>query len=322
MRGLIESAALWFALLTSSGSSPTAAVPVIGSMPNADFVPAVTTSKRSEAAPSVQAPAPAEPTVAHASPGLQQAIHRNVGFGMLHLPRGFQTERCDLVIHFHGADTTVEPQFDAVLPEAALLLVNAGVQSGPYENRYSDAAALDRTLVATQKALDDMLGGRSCRMGRVALSAWSAGFGAVIRILAHKRNADRVDAVLLGDGMHAGYIDKRAHTVDPRGMKPFLLFASAASEGDKLMSVTHSSISTYGYASTTETAAFLIQNMDLKAREGNAAGPGTMVMSYRADRRGLHIKGYEGRDAAAHCEHLYHAGETLFADLRERWTTP
>jgi hypothetical protein len=60
--------------------------------------------------------------------------------------------------------------------------------------------------------------------------------------------------------------------------------------------------------------------MDLTLREHNAQEPGTLV--YRTDRRGLHIKGYDGQDAAAHCQHLYHVGERLFADLQERWGTP
>jgi hypothetical protein len=47
-----------------------------------------------------------------------------------------------------------------------------------------------------------------------------------------------------------------------------------------------------------------------------------MVMTARADLRGLHVKGFEGADAKAHCDHLRNIGETLLSDLRDRWVRP
>jgi hypothetical protein len=269
-------------------------------------------------------PAPYEAPSAEPEPaadGLEQKVERNLGFGLLHVPEGFLPDACDLVIHFHGAPSTLIPEFDSAKLKAALLLVNVGVQSGPYERQFSDSASLERTLQATQKGLDGALGEQSCTIERVALSAWSAGYGAVARILSRERNVERVDAVLLADGLHAAYSDKRTRSVDPVGMRPFSRFGRLAADGHKLMSVTHSSIVPPGYASTTETAAFLIGELALGVSELGGEGPGEMEMTYRADVRGLHFKGFRGWDAVAHGQHLHNMGETLFPELRERWGT-
>ncbi len=247
----------------------------------------------------------------------------NLGFALMHIPAGFSTDNgdYDLVIHFHGAPTTVEPAFDATGIPAVLVIMNLGIGSGSYEQRFQDSAGLDRTLVGIQGALTNRLPElHANHLRRLAVSAWSAGFGAVARILAFEHNRERIDAVLLEDGMHAAYLDKLSREVDPHGMEPFAAFARAAAQGDKLMSVTHSEIKTIGYASTTETSAYLIKTLGAELREVRSEGPGHMIMISRADRRGLHVRAYEGADAAAHCEHLYGIGQTVLPDLEDRWS--
>ncbi|MBI5535739.1 MAG: hypothetical protein HY898_23610 [Deltaproteobacteria bacterium] len=319
MRIVREIAALALVLLTGDGGGPVAHyartvtrsdIGIVVAPPLAEPVPTA-------AEPQDQPPLPA----AEQPAGLDRAIERHLGVALLHIPKGFRTDRCDLVIHFHGAASTYEPQFDAAQTGAALLLINAGIQSGPYETRFADAHGLDRALIVAQKGLDDALGASQCKIGRVALSAWSAGYGAVLKILAHKSNVERIDAVLLADGMHAGYRPKSTSEVDPIGMAPFTRFASEAAFGNKLMSVTHSTVVTQPHASTKETAAFLIQATSMTRRTVESTGPRNMVMTYRADLRGMHVKGFEGGDAAAHSDHLYNFGELLLGDLRDRWQT-
>ena len=41
----------------------------------------------------------------------------------------------------------------------------------------------------------------------------------------------------------------------------------------------------------------------MKKRKAETAGPRDMVMTYRADLRGMHVKGFEGGNAAAHSAH-------------------
>lgn len=265
------------------------------------------------------APKPAEP----AGRGIEQAIDKNIIFARLYLPKGFGSSagHCDLVIHFHGAHTTMIPAYASSGMNAALLIVNLGLSAEPYGRNYADAGALSRVLEATHKAINEALPeSERCRsIGRLALSAWSAGFGAIGKILNHPDNVARIDSVLVADGMHAAYGNPRARVIEPRGMTAVSTFARLATEGEKMMSITHSSVETDGYASTTRAASFLMGELGIDPVAREEQGPREMAMTYRADRRGFHVRGFEGGNAAAHCDHLYAIGETLLPELRERW---
>jgi hypothetical protein len=254
----------------------------------------------------------------------RRPVEMNIGSALVHVPPAFESDDglYDVIVHFHGAPQTVEPAFDATGISAVLVLVNVGISSGPYEQKFADAQALDRMLVGVQSALNRELPGRATQVRRIAISGWSAGYGAVLKLLSHESIRARVDAVLLEDGMHAGYAGKHSHDVDPVGMDPFTSYARSAAAGDKLMSITHSAIRTSPYASTTETAAFLVSTLGAPRQDLREQGPGRMVMTTRADLRGFHVRGYEGGNAEAHCDHLYGIGHTVFADLRGRWTRP
>jgi len=203
---------------------------------------------------------------------------------------------------------------------AALLLVNLGISGEPYVDAYSDSRAFPKLLDATQKALGDALPeAERCPVGRVALSTFSAGYAAIARILVSPDNVARIDTVLLADAMHAPFADKLTRQVDHRGMVGITRFARLATDGERMLSVTHSSIETEAFASTSRTAAALIDELGVEPVRRDSPGPRGMTMRYRADKRGLHVRGYAGADAPAHSDHLRAIGQTLFPELRERW---
>jgi hypothetical protein len=229
--------------------------------------------------------------------------------------------RYDLVVHFHGAPETVEPVFQRAAIDAVFVVVNLGVGSGPYEDAYLQDGSLARLLTeidqVVAKACPHPTGGR----GRLALSAWSAGYGAAYRVLANKNDRELVDAILLADGLHAGFLDKFRQKLNDAQMAPFDAFAERAVDGSKLFGITHTGIVTPSYASTTETARYLIDRRGLERREVDEPGPrASMKLTSRADGGAFHVRGYAGRDTDAHCDHLYALGDTLYSMLRERWT--
>lgn len=270
-------------------------------------------------APIAQAPAPLAPPVHH--DGLAEPIKKNLGSGELYVPRGFWSDdgAYDLVLHFHGVPFRTEKAIEEAGIDAVLYTVNLGNGSGAYETPYEVKGMLDATLARVQKALASVGPMKSPHLRRLALSAWSAGYGAVVRILSHPEDAARVDAVLLADGMHAGFV--RGHEVDPLRMAPFAQFAQKAVAGQTLMAVTHSSIipDRHAYASTTDTASYLLGKLGVDDVAKREVGPRGMVQIDEADREGLHVRGYEGTDKAAHCDHLIAIGETLFPYLAKRW---
>lgn len=228
--------------------------------------------------------------------------------------------RYDLVVHFHGAPVMIEPVFQRAALDAVFVVVNLGVGSGPYEDAFMQDGSLARLLEEIDDVVDKACPHPGGSRGRLALSAWSAGYGATYRVLANAKDRELVDAVLLADGLHAGFLDKFRQKMNEQQMAPFDGFAERAVRGEKLFAITHTSIVTPSYASTTETARYLIEKRGLAPEPTDEPGPrASMKLTSRADAGAFHVRGYGGRDTDAHCDHLYAMGDTLYPLLRERW---
>ena len=228
----------------------------------------------------------------------------------------------DLVVHFHGAPTSLEPTYEKSGIGGVLAIFNLGIGSGAYEDAFSPRGAFEEALARVADVVAERCPGASKVQRRIALTGWSAGYGAIWKVLDRQVLADRVDAVLLADGLHAGFEpDRKAQRqVNAAQMAAFSLYADRAAAGEKLFAMTHSSIMT-PYASTTETSNFLLmqQNVPRVAHDTFGPRPGMQLLS-RADRGGLHVQGYTGNDPPAHCDHLHAMGETLFPYLRDLWS--
>jgi hypothetical protein len=228
----------------------------------------------------------------------------------------------DLLIHFHGAPAAMEPAFEKSGVGGVLAILNLGTGSGKYEDAFQTGGAFGELVQRISEVVREMCPGTAAPVKRIALSGWSAGYGSVWRILDRQSDADRVDAVLLADGLHAGFDPEKKHerVVNWAQMAAFMLYADRAVAGEKLMAITHSSIAT-PYASTTETASFLLQQQNVTKVTANIPGPRpNMTLLYRADRGDFHVQGYAGDDKPAHCDHLHAIGDTLLPLLRERWS--
>jgi hypothetical protein len=242
------------------------------------------------------------------------------------LPNGCRTASrpFDLLIHFHGAPTAVEPAFERSGIDGVLGIVNLGIGSGAYETALQMPGSFDEVVTRFTIAVHDMCPGSTASPRRIALSGWSAGYGAVFRVLDRERDARRVDAVLLADGLHASLdlTNKYERHVSVDHMAPFTAFADEAVAGKKLFAITHSQITT-PYASTTETADFLLAQEGVARVPTNVAPPRPgMNMKTRGDAGGFHVLGFSGGNEEAHCDHLHAFGETLLPYLKERWSTP
>jgi hypothetical protein len=225
----------------------------------------------------------------------------------------------DVLLHFHGAPTVVEPAFLKAGLDAVLVVVNLGEFSGPYERAFAGAGELERSLKAAEQLIEERCGGEH-EARRVAVSGWSGGYGAVLRILAHTRAADRLDAVLLSDGMHVSFEPGRRNVPSALAMRPFARFAAQAAQGNKLFAVTHSSVVTDRYASTTQTAKALLGSVGLEPQSAKGTGPRPNMHVVTQNRvGGLSVTGYAGADAEAHCEQLRAIGDTLFPELARHW---
>src|SRR5690606_5977503 len=101
----------------------------------------------------------------------------------------------DLVIHFHGNPRIVRASVEHAGLDAALAIINVGIRSGPYRERYQVPGAFEELLGEIETSLKKR-GVASPRLRRLALTSWSAGYGAIESILEHRRvpEPDPLDA--------------------------------------------------------------------------------------------------------------------------------
>ena len=146
----------------------------------------------------------------------------------------------------------------------------------------------------------------------ISVTSWSAGYGAVREILKVKENYARVDRLLLIDGLHVGYVGgalgidaSQPSPIETDGLRVFLQFARDAVAGRKRMIVTHSEIFPGTYASTTETADWLLDQLGLKRKAVVKWGPMAMqqLSEVRAGR--FLLMGFAGNSAPDHVDQLH-----------------
>jgi hypothetical protein len=224
----------------------------------------------------------------------------------------------DLVVHFHGMSSLQEDNVERARLNAAVVSVNLGVASDAYANAFRAPGSFDALLAQTHRVLTDTGRIHGASLGRIALTAWSAGFASVGAILRQPGVADRVDAVLLADGPHANYV--APHCVNDAAIERWTHVAEAAMRGEKLFALTHSSIPTVGYPSTTETIGELLRLTSVEKVPADGPSPRGMRPIYESHRGDFHVEGFEGQTAKDHIDHIKAMSETLLPYLRERWS--
>jgi hypothetical protein len=256
--------------------------------------------------------------------------------GLLMIPPAFQSldGAYDLVIHFHGNTDLVEEGFVTSGIGAVLVTMNLGNGSGVYEERYANALVLPDVLERVQATMEKR-GLAHARLRRLALTAWSAGYGAVLEVLSRPALADKVDAVILLDGIHVGY---RAGTSEPQldRLAPFERFAREAMDGKRLFTITHSDITPLGhYAGTRVTTDALLRSLGLDRQRGGDAPAMPVLHSIDGviarkkivplvpetfvEKGELRVRGYAGDQPEDHIAHLIHMASAALPDLAARW---
>jgi LysM repeat protein len=227
--------------------------------------------------------------------------------------------RFDVVFHFHGHDPT-RKEWVKVMNGTVFVGVTLGIGSGVYTSTFSNPQVFERMISDLEKMVAKKTGKKSAKVRKIGLSAWSAGYGAIEQILTQKAGKN-VDVVILLDGLHSGYGTK---TLDESQLKPFVDFARSAKAERNVMFVSHSSIIPPGYASTTETASYLIDKVGGKPRttKPRRGDPMGLELIRRYDAGGFHVRGFRGNDKMDHCAHIGLIGDVLKVHVKPRWNSP
>ena len=231
-----------------------------------------------------------------------------LGVGTLFIPEALTRHtKLPLFVHFHGG-TWLPEVAAAGVGRSGVISVQLGTGSGVYGRAFSDPRSFSR-LIAKAEAEAGV------RFDPLGLTAWSAGYGAIREILNVPENYERVQFVLLVDGLHAGYVDGEPSPPAPRLVREhldlFVRFARDAALGKKQMRVTHTEIFPGTYASTTETADYLLEQLELRRTAVLKWGPmGTQQLSEVSKGRFL-LEGYAGNSAPDHVDQLHSLPEYL-----------
>ncbi len=219
--------------------------------------------------------------------------------GVLFLPAHSRA----ILFFFHGG--TWLPEVAASRNKVAVVSVQAGAGSAIYAHLFDDPRRFLRLLAEAETKA-------GIKFDRVMLGGWSAGCGAVRQILKTPESYARVDAALLIDGMHTDYVGGQP---EPGNLAIWLQLARDAMAGRKRLIVTHSEIFPGTYASTTETADYLLAQLGLRRRAVLKWGPMGLQQLSQARAGKFLLVGYAGNSAPDHVDQL-HALPVLLKWLR------
>jgi hypothetical protein len=233
----------------------------------------------------------------------------------------------DVVIHFHGHEP-VRKTLVQVARGVAFVGIDLGINSGPYSKAFEAPGTYHALYESIENALKDKTGQDNAYIRNLALTAWSAGYGAVNEVL-KQRGDEGIDAIALLDGLHAGWdltssstMNRKTRPVSGLNIEPIVDFAKAAKRGEKVFVFTHSQVDPVTYPSTKRTADFILETLSL-AREKVAPDPSMPFPELnRTDHEGFHVWSHSGGDTKAHCEHIRFIAPIVRDILEPRWDTP
>jgi len=228
--------------------------------------------------------------------------------GVLFIPAGFKPDAdggFEVTLHLHGAPTTVERNFVAAKRAGVLANVTLPGLSSVYAERFKDTNAFWRILRDTEAAVKSAAPAATPRAKRVTVTSFSAGFGGVRELLKDPAIFARLDALVMADSIYAGFTgDAAERKVNPANMEGFLKFAREAVEGRKQLLISHTQLHTPTYASTVETADYLVAQLGGKRESVSEEWAGGLKLQSRFTKGRLEILGFAGDTGEHHMQHL------------------
>lgn len=257
------------------------------------------------------------PTAVRSSIDVGEATRKSRGDLALYVPAELSVRdgAFDLVIHFHGVAKNQEANIEEARLPAAVVSVNEGGLSDAYAKPFAAPGALDRVV----RFAEEEIGAKrvsGARAGRIALSSWSAGGAAVKNVLA--QDAERIDAVILADGLFSSWEDEAKTSVRREPLRPFVDFGRRAVRGEKLLVITHTAIAT-DYPNVEACTRAVLEDLEIEPGPPlPLTQPAGGEPTYAVDRGGLHVRGVDGKGPDDHIAQI-RALDDAYAELRRRW---
>lgn len=226
---------------------------------------------------------------------------------------GIKSQKADLLIHFHGLSYV--PKYAVYSSGYPLILavINLGSGSSVYEKPFQNEATFPELADRIKNSVSVKKSSKT-EISRIFLSSFSAGYGSVRAIL--KNHPDEINGIILLDGLHTDYVPERCvlaegGKLNTEKLKDFVEFARSAAENRKKLLITHSEIFPGTYASTTETANYILNSLNLQRTPVLKWGPAGMQMLSETKKNGLTVLGFAGNSAPDHVDHFHGLSEFL-----------
>ncbi len=228
--------------------------------------------------------------------------------GQLFVPAGYKpgADGSELILHLHGG-TAAEKALARSGRWAVLVSVVIPGLSSVYTERFKTPQTFARILDETRAKLKELGVAPEPRVRRVIVSSFSAGFGGVREMLKDPATFARIDALVMADSLYAGYAgDPARRQIDPKLMEGFVRFAREAAAGRKWFVLSHCDLQPDGYASTKETADYLIAQLGGKREAASGPWPAEgLTLTSRFRQGHFEVYGFAGTTGADHMRHLH-----------------
>jgi hypothetical protein len=224
---------------------------------------------------------------------------RRLDLGAVLIPETAATTSYDLLLHLHGAEAVRKVLAPAGLP-IVIAALDAGRGSQAYEQALYGPTALEPLLASVHRAVTEAWG-TSPERRHLVVSSWSAGYGGARQILRHHPSLPA--AVILLDSLHASY-RADGSGLESKGLEPFVALAERAQRGTARLVLTHSEIRPPDFASTAETASFLLRSVGAQRRYAGLRSVAGLEHKTEVEQGGLVVRGFTGTRRADHCAHL------------------
>jgi hypothetical protein len=236
--------------------------------------------------------------------GLPAGRRETLELGTLFVPERLKVapgrrQAVPLLVVFHGG--TWLPEAAGARLKMAVLGVQLGAGSGSYASALADPARFPGLLAEAERRI-------GARFAPITLAGWSAGCGGIRELLKQPVTFERVDRIVAIDGIHTDYVSGKPgpleSDVEGTKLQNWLRFAKDAAAGRRRLLIVHTEIFPGTYASTTETADWLLHELGLRRRAVLQWGPmGTQRVSDTRSGR-LRVQGYVGNTAPDHVDLL------------------
>lgn len=215
-------------------------------------------------------------------------------------------DNIDVLFHLHGAISTMENVLLTSGKNCVLIDVTLNGFSSVYSSYFSDQTIFRTILESAMAKLKSLGYASNPRVRFLCVSAWSAGYGGVRDFLNSTSYYTTINALCMLDCPYASYYPS-APTVSSTDMAPFLKFAKDAVLGNKTYFMSHTEIIPGTYASTSETAEYLINNVGTTRQPYSGTNAYGMLYRSKTEWNKFYIHGFQGNTAQDHMNHLYAA---------------